>query len=92
MQFKKILFHTRFREHADEIRAVLLDLNMPGASGEDTCDEIRRLRPDAKIILISGYSQDRSPVHAQRPWLAGFLQKPFLPSTLLAKVRALLDA
>jgi two-component system cell cycle sensor histidine kinase/response regulator CckA len=82
----------RFREHADEIRVVLLDLNMPGASGEDVCDEIRRLRPDAKIVLISGYSQDRSPVHAQRPWLAGFLQKPFLPSTLLDKVRALLDA
>jgi two-component system cell cycle sensor histidine kinase/response regulator CckA len=82
----------RFRERADAIRVVLLDLNMPGASGEVTCDEIRRLRPDAKIMLISGYSQDRSPVHAQRPWLAGFLQKPFLPSTLLAKVRALLDA
>jgi CheY-like chemotaxis protein len=81
-----------FREHADEIRVVLLDLNMPGASGEDVCDEIRRLRPNAKIILISGYSQDRSPAHAKRPWLAGFLQKPFLPSTLLAKVRALLDA
>ena len=81
-----------FREHKDTIRVVLLDLNMPGASGEETCDELRRLRPDVKIVLISGYSQDRSPARASRPWLAGFLQKPFLPSTLLAKLRSLFDA
>ena len=49
-----------FRQHADEIRAVLLDLNMPGASGEDTFDAIRGIRPDVKIVLISGYSQDRA--------------------------------
>ena len=81
-----------FREHADGIRVVLLDLNMPGASGEDTCDAIRRIRPDVKIVLVSGYLQDRSPGRFTRPGLADFLQKPFLPSTLLEKVRALLDA
>jgi len=81
-----------FREHADEIRVVLLDLNMPGISGQDTCDAILRIRPDAKIVLVSGYSQDRSPGGLTRPGPAGFLQKPFLPSTLLEKVRALLDA
>jgi len=80
-----------FREHMDAIRIVLLDLNMPGASGEDVCDEIRRLRPETKIVLISGYSQERSPARASRPWIAGFLQKPFLPATLLATVRSLLD-
>jgi CheY-like chemotaxis protein len=81
-----------FQEHAGEIRAVLLDLNMPGASGEDTFDAIRRIRPDAKIILISGYSQERTAGHFANPERVSFLQKPFLPSTLLERVHALLDA
>ena len=80
-----------FREHAGEIRVVLLDLNMPGASAEDTFDAIRRIRPDVKVILISGYSQDRSAGRFAHPERAGFLQKPFLPSTLLERVRGLLD-
>jgi DNA-binding response OmpR family regulator len=81
-----------FREHARAIRGVLLDLNMPGASGEDTFDAIRRIRPDVRIVLISGYSQDRAGVRVANPARAAFLQKPFLPSTLLEAVRALLDA
>ncbi len=80
-----------FREHAGEIRAVLLDVNMPDASGEDTFDAIQRIRPDVKVVLVSGYSQDRAARHFTRPERAGFLQKPFLPSTLLEKVRVLLD-
>jgi two-component system, cell cycle sensor histidine kinase and response regulator CckA len=79
-----------FQQHADGIRAVLLDLNMPGASGEDTFDAIRRVRPDVKIVLISGYSQDRAAF--ARPARASFLQKPFLPGALLATVRALLES
>jgi len=81
-----------FREQAGEIRAVLLDLNMPGASGEDTFDAIRRIRPDVKIILISGYSQERTTGRFADSEPVSFLQKPFLPSTLLERVRALLDA
>jgi len=81
-----------FREHAGEIRVVLLDLNMPGASGEETFDAIREIRPDVKIVLISGYSQDRTTRRFADAELAVFLQKPFLPSTLLEKVRDLLDA
>ncbi len=81
-----------FRKHVDAIRVVLLDLHMPGASGDDTFDAMRQIRPDVKIVLVSGYSLDRSPDHALRPGLAGFLQKPFLPATLLDMVRALIDA
>jgi CheY-like chemotaxis protein len=78
-----------FRVHAREIRLVLLDLQMPGASGEDTFQAIRRIRPDARVIVVSGYAQDRGAV---RSGPAGYLQKPYLPSALLEKVYALLDA
>ncbi len=79
-----------FRQHADEIRVVLLDLNMPGASGEDTLDAIHRIRPDVKIVLISGYSQDRTAGRFAQSELAGFLQKPFLPGALIEVVCSLL--
>ncbi len=79
-----------FRRHRDEIRVVLLDRTMPTTSGEEAFDEMRRIRPDARIILVSGYSGEKATEHFAGKGLAGFLQKPFLPQTLLQKVRALL--
>ena len=79
-----------FREHADEIGVVVLDRTMPGASGEEAFEEIRRIRADARIILVSGYSRDSSAQRLSSTPLASFLQKPFLPETLVDRVRQLL--
>jgi PAS domain S-box-containing protein len=80
-----------FRDHADEVSAVLLDRSMPSGSGEETFDAIRRIRPDAPIILVSGYSQDGVARRFTRTGYADFLPKPFLPATLLEKVRRLVE-
>ena len=79
-----------FRENRDEIAVVLLDRTMPSMSGEEAFDEIRAIRPDVPIIFISGYSRTSIPTRFASEGLADFLQKPFLPETLLKKVRALL--
>ena len=76
-----------FSEHADEIRVVLLDRTMPALSGADTLEAIRSIRPDAKIVLISGYSEEQATAALQDGDLTGFVQKPFLPETLLAQIR-----
>jgi CheY-like chemotaxis protein len=80
-----------YRRAPDEIRAVLLDRTMPGALGEDVLQEILAIRPDARILLVSGYSEQSSAEHFAGKGAAGFLQKPFLPETLLEKVRALIE-
>jgi PAS domain S-box-containing protein len=80
-----------FSRHRDEIRAVFLDRTMPDVSGEEAFDEIRRIRPDARIILVSGYSEDQAARHFAGKDLVGFLQKPFLPETLIEKVRKALE-
>jgi PAS domain S-box-containing protein len=82
---------TVFREHADEIRAVLLDRTMPASSGEEAFEEIRRIRPDVPVVLVSGYSKESVTDHFAGKDLTGFLHKPFLPATLLVKVRELLE-
>jgi len=80
-----------FRRHADEIRAVVLDRTMPDIGGEDAFDEIRRIRPDARIMLISGYSEERAAWHFIDKGLDAFLHKPFEPRVLLEKIRRIID-
>ncbi len=79
-----------FRERADEIRAVLLDRTMPVVGGEEAFAQMRSIRKDARIILVSGYSRERAEEHLSGSGLAAFLQKPFLPTTLLDLLRSVL--
>jgi two-component system cell cycle sensor histidine kinase/response regulator CckA len=71
---------------------VVTDVVMPGMSGREVVDELRRSRPDIPALFVSGYTQDAI---AQRGVLDSgleFLAKPFTPATLLGRVRAMLDS
>jgi PAS domain S-box-containing protein len=46
-----------FRQHTQEIGVVVLDMKMPGLSGEETYRALRQISPDIKVILSSGYSE-----------------------------------
>jgi CheY-like chemotaxis protein len=81
----------RFREHAPSIRAVLLDLQMPGAGGEATLAALRRIRPDVRVILVSGWPQEQVVSRFERPGEVAWLRKPYLPASLLEKVYSLLE-
>ncbi len=80
-----------FGLHADSIDVILLDRTMPELSGADTFDAIRALRQDARIVLVSGYTEERATAELTDRDLTGFLRKPFSPETLLAAVREALD-
>ena len=72
-----------FQAHQDKIQLVLLDLSMPGLSGEETCIALRQINPRVKIILSSGYSQSEiSERHAGLD-VTAFLQKPYSAEDLL---------
>jgi signal transduction histidine kinase len=79
-----------FQEHAGEIAAILLDLTMPEMSGEEVFRAIRSVRPDARIILSSGYSQEETINLFPKDAPAGFIQKPYMPAKLVEKVREIL--
>jgi CheY-like chemotaxis protein len=46
-----------FRRHSQTLTAVLLDLTMPQMSGEEVLRHLRQLRPDVRVIVMSGYSE-----------------------------------
>ncbi len=80
-----------YRERADEVVAVLLDMTMPHLGGEETFRELRRIRPDVRVLLSSGYNEQDAVARFSGKGLAGFLQKPYRASALLAKLREVLE-
>jgi PAS domain S-box-containing protein len=71
-----------FRDNADSIAAVLLDLTMPRLDGEQTMREIQAIKPDVRVVIMSGYDQQSLTERFAGLGPAGFLQKPFQPATL----------
>lgn len=76
-----------FRMHADMITCVMLDMTMPTMSGEMVFHEIRRIKPDARILLVSGHSEQAVVSHFVEQQYVKFLQKPYTFQNLLQHVR-----
>jgi PAS domain S-box-containing protein len=79
-----------FRAVSEEIDAVLLDLTMPHMDGGEVLRELRRLRPDVKVILCSGYMEGRARELCDEGEQLSFVQKPFELETLLGALREVL--
>jgi PAS domain S-box-containing protein len=79
----------RLEAHQGAIAAVLLDLSMPRMTGQEALHEIRRLRPDVPMVLMSGYTEQEvaSKLLDSVGGATGFLQKPFLPEDLTSVLR-----
>ncbi len=75
-----------FREHGDSVDLVVLDMIMPEKGGRQVFSEIRTMKPGVRILLCSGYGQERYFDELLDDGAVGFLQKPFQHSDLLAKV------
>ena len=78
---------TLFKTHHLEIDVVILDVTMPDINGDQACREMKRIRKDARVIMMSGYSERDAARQFDDLGLAGFLQKPYSPDTLLKKVQ-----
>jgi CheY-like chemotaxis protein len=76
-----------FRAHANAIDAVIVDLTLPHLRGDCACSEIRRIDGEARVILMSGYDDERTARQLAETGVAAFLRKPFS----LADLRSTID-
>lgn len=67
----------RCEEKKGEIDLVLLDMIMPGLAGKETYFELKKINPEIKVLLISGYSQNGKVIEILQEGVLGFIQKPF---------------
>jgi len=79
-----------YRQHQQSILMVILDYSMPGMDGKAAFHELRKINPDVKVMLCSGYTEEeiKSAFGDIQP--QAFIQKPYKPSSLLEKASNML--
>jgi CheY-like chemotaxis protein len=78
--------------HAGPIPLVVTDVIMPGMSGGELAGRLAALRPEIRVIFVSGYTDDTIAHQGVLDPGVHFLQKPFTLDGLARKVREVLDA
>ena len=66
---------------------ILLDLMMPGLSGEETLRRLREIDPAVPVFVVSGYSEGETMQRCAKLGVSGYLSKPFEIATLVDKIR-----
>jgi len=79
------------RATTDPIHLLVTDVVMPGESGRQLARRLAEIRPDAKVLYISGYTDEAIVHHGMLEPGLQYLQKPFTPVVLARKVRGVLD-
>ncbi|MBU1238897.1 response regulator, partial [Myxococcota bacterium] len=80
-----------YRENWQNIDLVVLDMVMPVLGGEDTYVAMKRLNPNVKAVLISGYSLNRQVQKLLNLGINDFIQKPFNSNALLKTIASVLS-
>ena len=79
-----------YEKEQDKIDMIIMDMIMPGMSGSETFDRLKKINPDVKILLSSGYSVDGQATQILRRGCDGFIQKPFNMNQLAEKIQKIL--
>lgn len=80
------------QRHNGKLDLLLTDVVMPGISGCELAATLRARRPDLKVLFLSGYTEEDMVSRGILNVGSSFLNKPFSPASLVAKIRQVLDA
>ncbi len=76
--------------HAD-FDVVLLDISMPEGSGVDTLKQLKQMRPELPILILSTFAEEQYAVSLLRAGASGYLSKESAPSQLIGAIRTVLN-
>ena len=76
-----------YMQEKESIDMIILDMIMPDMGGGETFDALKKINPDAKVLLASGYSIDGKAGDILKRGCNGFIQKPFDLIQLSQKIR-----
>jgi PAS domain S-box-containing protein len=79
-----------YKQHQSRIDLVILDMVMPEMSGGEVFDEIRKISPQSKVLLSSGYSLNGQASRIIARGCNGFIQKPFTLDDLYRQIRRIM--
>jgi len=74
-----------------EFDVVLLDISMPQGSGVDTLRQLKQIRPDLPVLILSTFAEDRYAVNLLRAGASGYLNKETASSLLIGAIRTVLQ-
>ena len=80
------------REHQGCIRLMLTDVIMPGMNGRELAEQMAAVRPEMKVVFMSGYTDRIMSPDGVLDSSVNYLQKPFSAEQLNAKIREVLDS
>ncbi len=80
-----------YEENRDDIDMVLLDMVMPNMGGGEAYDRMKKVNPNIRVLLSSGYSIDGEATAILERGCNGFIQKPFNIKELSAKIGEILE-
>src|SRR5581483_815672 len=78
--------------HAGPVHLLVTDVVLPGLGGREVAERLAAVRPEVRVLYLSGYAADAVVRHGVREAEVHFLHKPFAPAALAHKVRKVLDA
>ncbi len=80
-----------YTEKMVDFDLVALDMIMPEMNGKDTYDALKKINPDVKVLLVSGYSLNKQIEELMKMGCNGFIQKPFDIVQLSQKLRDVIE-
>ncbi len=80
-----------YKKNKDKIDLVILDMVMPNKNGKDTFYELKKINPELKVIICSGFSMNVEVSELLADGAACFVQKPFTKDDLIAAIKTAID-
>jgi CheY-like chemotaxis protein len=80
-----------FKKNKNKISLVILDMRMPGMNGCEVYDRLKKIQPQVKIILVSGYIEQYVLDEFSQRNFNGYIEKPFKLKELSEKIEEVLE-